>query len=229
MQPRPKAETKAKETAKETPELLVEAVPQPQQCDPEPEAPRCASSFMGILIDTEPLIDGHPHFDVPERPGPAGDQGENGGGDAPGNGGLAPHNGDADNFVVAPTAEDVRRAANADGHRRDLEWLPFIDGRRIVTWDRYPDQNRRTGEYVNWKLRCGRCPGFCVKTRGVNEVSTRLFGEVQPLAYLYAWHGLELQAGSSHAKINPTPALVAACVAQRRVELEAVVASFAHV
>lgn len=159
------------------------------------------------------------------RPGSSGDGGAPPGGDpGPGSGDAGGRGGDgvggdgggdggpADFFVPLPDRE-------ADPG----VWATSVGDMRV----------RYSGAYVtkqgklepHWVGYCNRCPKGCHKRRGIVPAHERVHGEIEPLAFLHAWHDMEWPSKPtvpSHPRDNPTPADVTRMAELHRDELLAV-------
>ena len=116
-----------------------------------------------------PIMDGRP---------PVG----GGGGDVPSEGGASSSGaggGDASSFFAPPLLPDTTKGP----------LVTSLNG-LLVQYHRY--MNKRTGrEEPHWILVCTSCgvPG-CSKRRGAIPSMEKTYGEVEPLAFLHAWHDI---------------------------------------
>jgi hypothetical protein len=146
---------------------------------------------------------------------PGGDGGEGdpgghgGGGDGSGGDGGASGDGIAGGAVVP--AEDFI-ALRPDWKVGDL--VDCLEGLTI----RFTPYTTKAGKYdPNWSMPCKRCPrgAQCMKRRGATAQHERTHGEIEPIAYLVVWHGMEWPTNpkiKNHRGETPKQADVDKCV-----------------
>ena len=101
--------------------------------------------------------------------------------------------------VPPPT---VRREQAPRRKRDNKAWVPAVGGEGGVYLDPYKD-------YMNWQFKCARCPD----RHGCEKHKKFVVGDLQPLAFLHAWHDVEPRAGKTHRNSDPTPEAVATYLA----------------
>ena len=134
-------------------------------------------------------------------PGVGGDPGP-GGGDAGGRGGDGGDGdgggdgGPADFFAPLPDREaDAGVEATSVGGLRVRYFGDYVT---------------KMGKHEpHWVLYCNRCPKGCHKRRGIVPAHERMYGEIEPLAFLHAWADMEWPSKPTiptHPRDNPKPA-----------------------
>ena len=96
-----------------------------------------------------------------------------------------------------------------------------MDGLKI----RYHVYPNPTGKLEpHWILYCNNPDhgGACEKRKGATPRNEAVFGEIEPVAYLHAWHAIEWPTDpkkATHAQENPTKAQVREIAERRGAEL----------
>ena len=121
-----------------------------------------------------------------------------------------------DEIVCVPCAKAMPSAST----RRQLNWKAALWGGSLC----YDEYLQNGAMYKNWKFKCDRHGGLCVKTKGAQFTSRH--GTVEPLAFLHAWREVAPTAGKTHAQMNPSHAEVAEIYDVFSEELQALHASY---
>ena len=92
-----------------------------------------------------------------------------------------------DEAVAAPPPAPVAgQAQRRRGGRRDVRWMPALEGAEVRIDTTYEDVVSGRG-YANITLRCPHHPPACFKTRGTGPGFCETYGDIESLAWLQLW------------------------------------------
>lgn len=103
---------------------------------------------------------------------------------------------------VAPAPIAAPTSKRRDAKKKDF--VPGVGGRGEVYFELYTAPTM-VSAYGNWQFNCSNCPqgAGCTRTMGLGPRNTRRHGDLEPLAYLHAWHETPPDPVKGHRKTNP--------------------------
>jgi len=133
--------------------------------------------------------------------------------------GAAAASGQVDPPEPPPPGPKAKAKGKARRKQQARNYVPAPGG-GLMTYEAYPVEATGT-VYENWIFVCQKHEA-CQKTRGVFEASIARLGELEPLAFLCAWHEMVVSKGKKHRLCRPSAAQVEA-------QLDAKLAALAEV
>ena len=89
--------------------------------------------------------------------------------------------------------------------RRKHAWFDLPNDGGRVRLDNYEQVARRKSKYKRWIISCARHP-HCCKQRSVSFHNCSTLGALEPIAFLAAWHEVELTSEAAR-HVDATPSM----------------------